>query len=63
MSVDFSRYKEIIMKKECTLLDVFTDSPFSGNQLAVFPKDSAFLIGTLEQSRHSSISFTLPALI
>ena len=25
------------MKKECTLLDVFTDSPFSGNQLAVFP--------------------------
>ena len=25
------------MKKECVLLDVFTDSPFSGNQLAVFP--------------------------
>jgi len=24
------------MKKECVLLDVFTDSPFSGNQLAVF---------------------------
>ncbi len=26
------------MKKECILLDVFTDRPFSGNQLAVFPE-------------------------
>jgi trans-2,3-dihydro-3-hydroxyanthranilate isomerase len=25
------------MKKECVLLDVFTDMPFTGNQLAVFP--------------------------
>lgn len=25
------------MKKECFLLDVFTDTPFTGNQLAVFP--------------------------
>jgi trans-2,3-dihydro-3-hydroxyanthranilate isomerase len=25
------------MKKECILLDVFTDMPFTGNQLAVFP--------------------------
>ncbi|MFQ6071166.1 MAG: PhzF family phenazine biosynthesis protein [Methanosarcinales archaeon] len=25
------------MKKECIFIDVFTDSPYSGNQLAVFP--------------------------
>ncbi|MHC4692040.1 MAG: PhzF family phenazine biosynthesis protein [Planctomycetota bacterium] len=25
------------MKKECILLDVFTDTPYTGNQLAVFP--------------------------
>jgi len=25
------------MKKECIFIDVFTDIPYSGNQLAVFP--------------------------
>ncbi len=25
------------MKKECLFLDVFTDVPYTGNQLAVFP--------------------------
>ncbi|MDY6932974.1 MAG: PhzF family phenazine biosynthesis protein [Spirochaetota bacterium] len=25
------------MKRDCILLDVFTDTPFAGNQLAVFP--------------------------
>ncbi len=28
------------MKKECLFLDVFTDKPYSGNQLAVFPNSS-----------------------
>jgi trans-2,3-dihydro-3-hydroxyanthranilate isomerase len=28
------------MKKECLFLDVFTDKPYSGNQLAVFPNAS-----------------------
>lgn len=28
------------MKKECLFLDVFTDKPYSGNQLAVFPNTS-----------------------
>jgi len=37
------------MKKECLFLDVFTDQPYTGNQLAVFPDGSEL---TTEQMQH-----------
>lgn len=37
------------MKKECLFLDVFTDKPYSGNQLAVFPDGTGL---TTEHMQH-----------
>ena len=37
------------MKKECLFLDVFTDKPYAGNQLAVFPDGSGLSTEQMQQ--------------
>ncbi|MDH5186095.1 MAG: PhzF family phenazine biosynthesis protein [candidate division WOR-3 bacterium] len=45
------------MKKECLFLDVFTDKPYSGNQLAVFP-DATGLTSEQMQKLANEINYS-----
>ena len=36
------------MDKECIFIDVFTDTPYSGNQLAVFPEGDGISSGQMQ---------------
>jgi trans-2,3-dihydro-3-hydroxyanthranilate isomerase len=37
------------MKKECIFVDAFTDTPYAGNQLAVFPDGSGLTTGQMQR--------------
>lgn len=50
------------MKKECILMDVFTDIPFTGNQLAVFPSADD-LSDTQMQKLANEINYSETAFI
>ena len=45
------------MKRECLFIDVFTDTPYTGNQLAVFP-DAARLTQTRMQALANEINYS-----
>lgn len=53
------------MKKECVFIDAFTDVPFAGNQLAVFPEGNGLTSAQMQvlakEINYSETTFVLPA--
>jgi len=54
-----------MMKKECVFIDVFTDAPYAGNQLAVFPEGIGLTSEQMQvlakEINYSETTFVLPA--